>query len=516
MRKIFTTLLILFTHVITANSQTKELPWQVSLGVGLAEYSGDLGNGFFLFDLTGHSIGQNGVSKKNTPGLGIISVNKYLNSKFDLSFRGYYGEWGYYKDATPGNYFFKNMLGLECTPRWKFLAMDNAMFVPYLTAGVGFGRIDMNFATDDYGIFGLDKTYLYQFTVPMGLGLNINLTNKVGVNLQSNFMWTNSDKVDYKNSSNNSFSTDAAWIHSIGITFNLGKMKDADKDGVADRNDKCANTTAGALVDKNGCILDKDKDGIADNLDICPDKAGVAQFSGCPDTDKDGIQDSKDKCIDIAGIAKFDGCPDTDNDGIKDGEDKCPTVYGASQFNGCPDTDNDGIQDSEDACPKEKGLAQFNGCPDSDGDGLADNKDKCPTVAGPASNNGCPEIKAEVRKLFERALQGVQFESGKSTIKKESFTILNNVLKVMVENPSYKLYIAGHTDNAGNAEKNLQLSKARAAAVEKYLETNGVSTERVRSEGFGSTVPVADNATKEGRSKNRRVEFKVEFEDVVK
>jgi outer membrane protein OmpA-like peptidoglycan-associated protein len=293
-------------------------------------------------------------------------------------------------------------------------------------------------------------------------------------------------------------------------------MKDADKDGVADRKDKCANTPAGAFVDKVGCIIDKDKDGIADNLDACPDNSGIAQFNGCPDTDRDGIQDSKDKCIDIAGIAKFDGCPDTDNDGIKDSEDKCPSVYGVSQFSGCPDTDNDGIQDSEDACPNEKGTAQFNGCPDSDGDGIADNKDKCPTVAGPSSNNGCPEIKAEVRKLFERALQGVQFESGRSTIKKESFAILNNVITVMIENPSYKLYIAGHTDNAGNADKNLQLSKARAAAVEKYLENKGVSTERVRSEGFGSTVSVADNATKEGRSKNRRVEFKVEFEDVVK
>jgi outer membrane protein OmpA-like peptidoglycan-associated protein len=515
MNKLITTMAIIIAS-LSSYAQTKDLPWQVSLSLGLAEYSGDIGNGFFLFDLTGHNIGQNGVSKKNNPGLGLISVNKYLNSKFDLSFRAYHGEWGYYRNAAEGNYLFRNMTGLECAPRWKFLAMDNAIFVPYLTAGIGFGRINMNASSDDYGIFGLDKTYLYQLTVPMGLGLNVNLTPKLGLNLQSNFMWTNRDKVDGKSASNSSFATDAAWLHTIGITFNLSKMKDADKDGVADRKDKCANTPAGAFVDKVGCIIDKDKDGIADNLDACPDKLGIAQFNGCPDTDRDGIQDSKDKCIDIAGIAKFDGCPDTDNDGIKDSEDKCPSVYGVSQFSGCPDTDNDGIQDSEDACPNEKGTAQFNGCPDSDGDGLADNKDKCPTVAGLASNNGCPEIKAEVRKLFERALQGVQFESGKSTIKKESFAILNNVITVMIENPSYKLYIAGHTDNAGNADKNLQLSKARAAAVEKYLENKGVSTERVRSEGFGSTVSVADNATKEGRSKNRRVEFKVEFEDIVK
>lgn len=270
------------------------------------------------------------------------------------------------------------------------------------------------------------------------------------------------------------------------------------------------------MVDEKGCILDKDKDGIADNLDACPDKAGIVAFKGCPDTDKDGIEDAKDKCPETAGVAKFEGCPDTDNDGIQDKDDKCPTVAGIAKFNGCPDSDGDGIQDSEDACPNAKGTAQFNGCPDTDGDGLIDKNDKCPTVAGPAGNNGCPEIKAEVRKLFERALQGVQFETGKSTIKKESFAILNNVVNVMTENPSYKLFIAGHTDNVGNADKNLQLSKERAAAVEKYLESKGAATERVRSEGFGQSTPVADNATKEGKAKNRRVEFKVEFEDVVK
>ncbi len=69
-------------------------------------------------------------------------------------------------------------------------------------------------------------------------------------------------------------------------------------------------------------------------------------------------------------------------------------------------------------------MVDENGCTkDSDGDGVMDYMDNCPKTAGLASNNGCPEIKKEAKKLFQKALQGIQFETGKSTIKPASFTI---------------------------------------------------------------------------------------------
>jgi outer membrane protein OmpA-like peptidoglycan-associated protein len=267
------------------------------------------------------------------------------------------------------------------------------------------------------------------------------------------------------------------------------------------------------LVDKVGCIVDGDKDGIADNLDKCPTVAGVAKFNGCPDSDNDGVEDANDKCPNNAGLEKFAGCPDTDGDGIEDSKDRCVNVKGIEKFEGCPDTDGDGIEDAKDECPNKAGTAAFNGCPDTDGDGIADNKDKCPKVAGIAANNGCPEVKAAVKKIFEKALQGIQFETGKTTIKKTSNSILDQVAKIMNENPTYKLAIAGHTDNVGNSEKNLELSKGRAAAVKAYLVAKGVAADRMTSDGFGDTQPVADNTTTEGKAKNRRVEFKVVFED---
>jgi outer membrane protein OmpA-like peptidoglycan-associated protein len=384
------------------------------------------------------------------------------------------------------------------------------MFTPYATAGLGLRRINMPY--ENYGILDLDKKGLYEFTIPIGLGVNIKITENIGVNIQTNYLWTNNDKSEMKPNLEE-FTVDQAWLHTIGLTYNLGKVVDTDGDGVSDKRDKCPNTPSGDLVNPtNGCSIDTDKDGIADNKDKCPIVAGVANFGGCPDKDNDGVQDSDDKCPEVAGVANFNGCPDTDKDGIQDSEDICPKEAGIAKFNGCPDSDGDGIKDSEDACPQMAGIAKFNGCADTDGDGVEDKLDNCPKVAGAATNNGCPEIKAAVKQLFEKALTGVQFETGKSVIKASSFAILNNVVKILQENPSYKLYISGHTDNAGKAESNLKLSQDRAAAVEKYLESKGINTNRVRSEGFGDTKPAYDNATKEGRDKNRRVEFKVEFE----
>lgn len=83
------------------------------------------------------------------------------------------------------------------------------------------------------------------------------------------------------------------------------------------------------------------------------------------DKDKDGIADDQDKCIDVPGLKEFDGCPDKDSDGVPDPEDQCPDVSGLPSFNGCPDTDEDGITDREDDCPEVPGKAEDKGCPAS-------------------------------------------------------------------------------------------------------------------------------------------------------
>ena len=322
-------------------------------------------------------------------------------------------------------------------------------------------------------------------------------------------MYSNHDKRDFIPTAK-SFN-DGWLINQIGVSFNLGASADEDKDGVSDKKDKCPGTPIGIIVGKDGCPVDRDADGVLNEVDVCPDVKGLAAFNGCPDSDGDGIEDSKDACPNEKGLVAFAGCPDTDGDGVEDSKDACPKVKGLVAFKGCPDTDGDGVEDSKDACPTVKGLANLKGCPDGDGDGIADKDDKCPTVAGIGANKGCPEVKKEVLAVFEKALQGIQFETGKDIIKKTSYGILNNVVTIMKENPTYRLDIGGHTDSKGNADKNMTLSNGRALAVQKYLTDNGVEANRLTAKGYGATLPVADNATKEGCAKNRRVEFKVLF-----
>ncbi|MCC6370989.1 MAG: OmpA family protein [Bacteroidia bacterium] len=376
--------------------------------------------------------------------------------------------------------------------------------MPYIFAGVGVRNLNAPSSSGFTVNPGTD------FLIPAGFGLDYRITPAISLRYFSTFGYTFGDKRDNLATGGN----DMQLQHQIGITFGFGKKHDADKDGVSDKKDKCPDTPLEALVDKDGCIVDKDKDGIADNQDTCPEVAGITAFKGCPDSDNDGIKDSEDNCPNVAGKAEFKGCPDSDNDGIEDSKDKCPTVAGLAQFTGCPDTDGDGIVDSEDTCPTVKGTVEMGGCPDSDGDGISDNKDKCPTVAGLKERNGCPEVKisAKTKEVFQKAMAGIQFETGKDVIKKTSYPILDNVVSVLKENKDWNVEVQGHTDNVGNYDANKSLSEKRAVAVKNYLITKGINPAMLKSSGYGSDMPIEDNKTAAGRAKNRRVEFKVTYE----
>ncbi len=148
---------------------------------------------------------------------------------------------------------------------------------------------------------------------------------------------------------------------------------------------------------------------------------------------------------------------------------------------------------------------------DSDRDGIADAFDKCPTIKGTAANNGCPEIDVETQEVLAVALEGIQFETAKDILKSESYPILDRVVAIMEKHPEYNMVIEGHTDSQGDDAMNLDLSKRRAKRAMDYLISKGIDAGRLRSEGYGETRPIADNNTPEGRAKNRRVEFKIEF-----
>lgn len=322
--------------------------------------------------------------------------------------------------------------------------------------------------------------------------------------------------------------------------FALDGCPDADEDGITDEKDRCPDVAG--LKEFNGCP-DTDGDGIIDQNDLCPNVKGIAAFNGCPDSDGDSIIDENDECPYNAGSVKMKGCPDQDGDGIADKDDNCPTVAGTRENKGCPfidsdgdgiidesdkcpgikgpienqgcpylDSDNDSIPDKDDDCPSIRGTAVFKGCPDTDGDGISDKYDLCPTIPGIAQNNGCPEIKKEEQEILQKAFDNLEFETGKSVIKKASLGSLDGLANVMKKRSEFKLSLSGHTDNVGKPESNLTLSKNRTLAVKDYLVKNGIEPDRIKAEWFGQTKPIAENTTPEGRQKNRRVEMKIVFE----
>ncbi len=288
----------------------------------------------------------------------------------------------------------------------------------------------------------------------------------------------------------------------------LSGCPDRDGDAIADYEDKCPDDPG--LKNFGGCP-DTDGDGVSDMDDECPNMVGIIANKGCPDADRDndGVPNSIDKCPDIPGTVENGGCPgaDSDGDGVADAQDKCPNEKGPSRTNGCPDRDGDGVADYADKCINDAGLAIFGGCPDTDGDGIDDSRDRCPNRYGSVATNGCPEIESADRKVLELAMRAVQFDTGKSSLKNESYDILKQIAGIMVKYPDYNLSIDGHTDSVGNAEKNKNLSEKRAKACYEYLQTLGVGSARMSYKGFGETQPISDNSSLRGRALNRRTEF---------
>ncbi len=162
---------------------------------------------------------------------------------------------------------------------------------------------------------------------------------------------------------------------------------------------------------------------------------------------------------------------------------------------------------------------------DSDGDGVSDVFDKCPnTPAGTKVDGaGCelPKPPAVVvqktdtvvndqdRAALKEALRNLQFETGKTVIKKTSYPYLDRCVAILNTKFSSKLSLKGYTDNLGKEAKNLELSQGRANAVKDYLVSKNINASRITAEGFGSANPVASNKTSRGRAKNRRVEFEL-------
>ncbi|HEX3044419.1 MAG TPA: OmpA family protein [Bacillota bacterium] len=113
-----------------------------------------------------------------------------------------------------------------------------------------------------------------------------------------------------------------------------------------------------------------------------------------------------------------------------------------------------------------------------------------------------------IKNSGKAAIYGIYFDTGKSDMKPESEPALQEIAKLLRENPQLKLYVVGHTDNQGGIDNNIKLSQDRAnSVVKKLVTTYAVNAARLKAYGVGPLAPAASNLTEEGRAKNRRVEL---------
>jgi outer membrane protein OmpA-like peptidoglycan-associated protein len=325
------------------------------------------------------------------------------------------------------------------------------------------------------------------------LGIRFPVTDNLSLNLNGGVQISPNDWLDDQALG---IGNDMFFTVMGGISYSFLTEFDSDEDGVVDSKDICTKTPAGVKVDEFGCPVDTDKDGVADYLDECAGTPAGAPVDkrGCPlDSDGDGIPDYTDICANTPkGIEVDDyGCPfDNDSDGVPDYQDKCPET------------------------PYEVEVDR-NGCPkDSDLDGVPDHIDQCPdTPAGKqVDEKGCeyviivPEPKADLEQIILSAETSFEFNS--ALLKPAAYPELDKMLEVMKKYPLSRWRIEGHTDNVGSEEGNIKMSQMRAESVLNYFVSRGIPKVRFEAVGLGSSKPVADNNTPEGRAKNRRVEIK--------
>lgn len=131
-----------------------------------------------------------------------------------------------------------------------------------------------------------------------------------------------------------------------------------------------------------------------------------------------------------------------------------------------------------------------------------------PLLSNIRITSAAPDTRSKLLTEGKLISYGIYFDVNSDKIKPESRGAVNDIAKVLAENPNVRIRIDGHTDSDGDNAKNLDLSKRRAASVKNMLTSEfSIDPSRIETDGFGETKAVADNSTNEGKAKNRRVEF---------
>jgi len=217
---------------------------------------------------------------------------------------------------------------------------------------------------------------------------------------------------------------------------------------------------------------------------------------------------------------------DADGDGVGDASDRCPDTprwVRPDAFGCTPDSDSDGVDDSRDECPEggHTGAVEATGCEpkpaassnaetvapdamaDADHDGVVDAVDTCPhTGAGlKVDANGCVEPEAMM-------MGNLHFDTMSARLTGDGYTMLRAIAAALKASPTMTLEVGGHADSTGGPQLNRDLSMERAETARNFLTYLGVDESRLTVKAYGESQPLKDNATRESRAYNRRVQFR--------